>query len=329
MSIATVRICIREDADQNADSIEIAAREYVAQLLADLALPVQAELSVVVYGEGLPECSFSVAIDKHPPKVLTIAGKSIGASIPLALYAQRRRFVSDEVVATYAAQRWPEAQSAEVLAKVGELIEALVDRNIGLKRVAEFLPNLSAPWKVFEMLSKIHTDDTVAITVAGASAEVARAWKNLQERVFRATGLLCPIPISVENELLAVGEYQVRVNDVHLPVQVVARGAKLEDDLVPFVEHSILRTRLALVTCDSVRRRVEFVGKEAPVLADQVTTRVGIEQLWIYFTSLVTSGVPLLDFRRLLELAILRAARFRPDPQSLVPTASRSSVPAS
>lgn len=113
-----------------------------------------------------------------------------------------------------------------------------------------------------------------------------------------------------------------------MPVQAVPPDTQLEDDLVQFVVQSILRTRLALVTCDSLRRRVQLLGKEAPELADQATTRVGWESLWISVTSLVSQEVPLLDFRGHLDRVLLGVARFRADPQLSSP-ASRSSVPAS
>lgn len=302
----TLRIAIRDDADRNAGSIELVAREYTAQLIDNLGLPAKAVVSIEL-GSGLSDDCFSLTIAGQAPIEVCATVRTIDAEIPLAIYRNRRSFISDDVVAAYAGERSPDTPPAkETLEKVRQLMLAAAERNVSLSRAKDRIPADLAALNVYEVTSKIHTDDAVTVAVAGAIGEAANAWETLQRLVFDRTGLLCPIPVSMDGRQLGSDEYQVRINDVYLPVQNVA------EKLMPFIEQSLVESRLALVTCDSLRRRVELV--EAPVLSRLIDSRVGTERLWTDATSMVRRDVPLRDFRALLERIVLDMARFGDEP---------------
>jgi hypothetical protein len=316
-----VRILVSELAGEDPGSLEIAVREYVTQLLADLAIAAPAAVEVHSASGALQAGTFSLAIGAQPPLVEDDAGRGMEAAIPLAVYRRRRFFITGEVAAAKAAALWPDATPlADLLDRLRTVMLDCADRNVSLGRLDALLPrNPAAGWDPWDVVCRVHTDDRVAIEVSAKGLDPSLSWTAMQMEVFAATGLICPIPVSAEGTGLAEEEYQIRINDLHLPVQS-APASSFQEAAVAFVRDSIVATPLALVTRDAIQQRVTFAARAvpaSPVLVEQVVGRLGIQQLCACVARLAAGGTPVWNFPDLLDRLSHEVARFAPEESSI------------
>ncbi len=319
MTPVPLHISVREDAREDISSIELAAQQYATQLLSDLDLPVEV---TVTAGATLPATvsERAMRISTTSADVVSgglagfehmidaLDGESIAAAVQLFLYAVRP-LVVEHAVDAWAARTWPGSPlTDETRPRLGDFIRLCVDRNLSLWRTRGVLPATPEevpPWKT---LCRLHTDEQVAIGIASPVDVASLDWPSMQARIFEAKGLICPIPVSDDAKWLAADEYQVRINDVHLPVR---RSADPASEMVGFVEHLALATPLAFVTCDAVQQRMELAGDNAPFLATDVVARLGIQAVCARMAERVQQHQSIADFEALLDELALETMRYR------------------
>lgn len=309
MTAVLLHIAVREDAPEDITSIELAAQQYAAQLLSDLDLPLEVTLTVdATLPASAPKRAILFQTHNRSHAIEAPDGESLASAVQLMLYIMRP-FFAEEGVEVWAARTWPGTPlTDETRQRLGDFIRLCIDRNVSLWRTRGVLPATPdevAPW---ETLCGLHTDERLAIGIASLADVASLDWPSMQARIFKARGLICPIPVSDDAKWLAADEYQVRINDLHLPVR---RAADPAGEMVGFVEHLALATPLAFVTCDAVQQRMELASDQAPFLATDVVTRLGIPAVCARVAERVQQHQSIADFEALLDELALESMRYR------------------
>ncbi|HVE70812.1 MAG TPA: hypothetical protein VNI54_05535 [Thermoanaerobaculia bacterium] len=275
---------------------ETTTHDYAATLIDDLELPARA----VVRAEAVAGERFTLVLAGAD----AVFNATSARDLPLALYRNRRLFVTPAVTVAFGAARWTETLSSYASGKLQELIIACVERNLRLGRLAVLLRGLHPGdlWDTWDLVSRVHREPHLAIRIDfGAQvrdfddfdAEAA----DVQRRLFEGTGLLCPLPWSSE-ALVAADEWRLCLNDVRLPL----RRRRAED---PGAGTAILAELThdpeLLLTRDGIARRIMSIEETRPALVRESVPRVGPNPLIAILGALVRSGASIRDLERILD----------------------------
>ena len=226
--------------------LEIYLRQYAAELCADLALPVEVSLSLksidrAIFDEpGLFRILVDGRVCRSPwwPQTALPGQPSVpelAALISLAVYDCRELFVTSELAGAIATEwkiidgnGYGNHWSAEGFL---HFLRAFPKYNFSLRHARQFIVSgrtgagcESDAAYLFEQAMEEATDIVYGPAVAICEAEYSqnkpeydKSVEALRNDVEADLGMVCP-EIRIEEGILIPGEFQIQLNDVHLPV---------------------------------------------------------------------------------------------------------------
>ena len=237
-----------------------AIRRYAEQLVQDLGVPIEVDLQVKTDPavDADNPCPFRLAIGREAARLnwVTDPGVPLPARILDEIYRNRSLLITDDVATAVAAECG--LASSISLPSWRDTLREITRLNLRFDRLKEIAP-IATPLDADTLIAGIHKDEALRAGVAldesqisplatgnssdslsGSDAMTAAFSPALQSELFAELGVVFPLVRLTPKPPWREMDYQVQLNDVHLPPIRLVAGQELAGHL-----RDDLRERLA------------------------------------------------------------------------------------